>query len=215
MSDQIPTVHIDGGSRGNPGPASYAFVLRRPGQSTIEECDRLGTATNNVAEYTALIRALELAVELGIPKLAVYSDSELMVKQMKGEYRVKSADLQDLYQEACGLRKRFEKLTLTHVRREFNSDADRLCNLALDGSPRPRVKHDHESEAPIIELEPDVTPPIPTNAAEPLRDDAIACLAAAANSWATHGLGSPTVEEVWDQIHKLLKKHDVLKKKRK
>ena len=215
MSDQTPTVHIDGGSRGNPGPASYAFVLRRPGQPTIEECDRLGTATNNVAEYTALIRALELAAELGIPKLAVYSDSELMVKQMKGEYRVISADLQDLYQEACGLRKRFEKLTLTHVRREFNSDADRLCNLALDGSPKPRVKHDAVSVTPAVEPEPlpPITPIQPTS--EPLRDDAIACLAAAANSWATHGLGSPTVEEVWDQLHKLLKKHDVLKKKRK
>jgi ribonuclease HI len=132
MSDQPATVHIDGAARGNPGPAAYAMVLRRPGEPVIEEAETMGTATNNVAEYTALIRALERACELGIRTLAVFSDSELIVKQMNGEYRVKNADLQDLYREAQALRKRFERVTLTHVRRAQNADADRLCNEALD-----------------------------------------------------------------------------------
>src|SRR6478735_8386779 len=94
------TMHIDGASRGNPGRAAYAVVLARPGLPVVEEADTIGTATNNVAEYTALVEGLSLASELGVKKLAVFSDSELMVKQMNGEYRVKNPDLVDLYQEA-------------------------------------------------------------------------------------------------------------------
>lgn len=138
MSEAEAKIHIDGGSRGNPGPASYAFVLRRPGEEEIEECDRLGSATNNIAEYTALVRALQMAHELGLQHVAIFSDSELLVKQMNGEYRVKNADLRELYEEATELRSKFAKVTLTHVRREYNKDADRLCNEALDGNPRPR-----------------------------------------------------------------------------
>jgi ribonuclease HI len=126
------TIHIDGAARGNPGPAAYAVVVARPGQPVVEEAGTLGTATNNVAEYTALVNALHLAAELGLKKLDIFSDSELLVKQMAGEYRVKHPDLQPLYQEASGLRKGFDAVRITHVRREQNKRADALCNEALD-----------------------------------------------------------------------------------
>src|SRR5687768_5044211 len=80
---ETATMHIDGASRGNPGKAAYAVVLARPGHPTVEEADTIGTATNNVAEYTALVEGLSLAAELGVKKIAVFSDSELMVKQMR------------------------------------------------------------------------------------------------------------------------------------
>src|SRR6476660_2035087 len=114
------TMHIDGASRGNPGKAAYAVVLERPGQPVVEEADTIGAATNNVAEYTALVEGLILAAELGVKKLAIHSDSELLIKQMNGEYRVKNPDLLDLYQEAKRLIARFERVTLTHVRRALN-----------------------------------------------------------------------------------------------
>ena len=135
MSDTA-TMHIDGAARGNPGPAAYAVVLARPGHAIVEEANPIGAATNNVAEYTALIEGLELATELGVKKLAVFSDSELLVKQMNGEYRVKNPELLELYQEAKRLASGFEKLTLTHVRREQNKRADAIGNDALDGHPR-------------------------------------------------------------------------------
>src|SRR5262245_50203131 len=91
------TVHIDGASRGNPGAAAYALVIERPGQPDYEESDRLGQTTNNIAEYTALLRALERAAQLGGKRLTVFSDSELLVKQMNGEYRVKNEDLKALH----------------------------------------------------------------------------------------------------------------------
>src|SRR5215218_6920430 len=137
MTD-TPTMHIDGAARGNPGPAAYAVVIARPGLPPVEEADTLGSATNNVAEYTALIRGLERAAELGLKRLAVFSDSELMVKQMNGEYRVKHPDLLPLFEEAKGLRRKFEAVTLTHVRREQNKRADQIGNEALDGKPRRR-----------------------------------------------------------------------------
>ncbi|MBX9622492.1 MAG: ribonuclease HI family protein, partial [Gemmataceae bacterium] len=127
------TMHIDGAARGNPGPAAYAVVLARPGEPAVEEAETIGTATNNVAEYTALVRGLELAAEHGVKALAVFSDSELLVKQMAGEYRVKHPDLLPLYQEAVRLRRGFDAVTITHVRRAQNARADALCNEALDG----------------------------------------------------------------------------------
>src|SRR4051812_38628727 len=130
---EAATMNIDGAARGNPGPAAYAVVIARPGQPPVEEAETLGTATNNVAEYTALVRGLELAGELGLKKLNVFSDSELLVKQMSGEYRVKNADLQELYREATRLRRGFDAVAITHVRREQNKRADALCNEALDG----------------------------------------------------------------------------------
>ena len=137
MSDTA-TMHIDGASRGNPGPASYAVVLARPGLPVVEEADTIGTASNNVAEYTALVEGLALAVELGVTKLHVYSDSELIVNQMNGVFKVKHADMRPLYEEACRLRRQFERVTIAHVRREQNKRADALGNDALDGKPRKR-----------------------------------------------------------------------------
>ena len=95
--DRTATMNIDGGSRGNPGPAAYAVVIARPGRPPAEEADTIGTATNNVAEYTALVRALGKAAELGAKRLLIHSDSELLVKQMNGEYRVKNESLKELF----------------------------------------------------------------------------------------------------------------------
>jgi ribonuclease HI len=129
------TIHTDGASRGNPGAAAFAYVIRGEQVPLIEEAGCLGTMTNNQAEYTALVRALEHAVRLGPRfRLHIHSDSELMVKQMKGEYKVKNPDLIDLYQQAKELARAFEGgVQYTHVRRERNKRADELCNEALDG----------------------------------------------------------------------------------
>jgi len=208
--DRTATMNIDGGSRGNPGPAAYAVVIARPGLPPVEEAESIGTATNNVAEYTALVRGLELAAELGVRRLDVRSDSELLVKQMRGEYRVKHPDLIDLYREAVALRGRFEGVTLTHVRRELNKRADFLCNEALDGRPR------RAGDPPPAEPAP--APPKPKAAARPVtdaavRDDALVCLAAAAAAWAANGVAGLPVEQVWDQLWSILEEGGVLKKK--
>jgi ribonuclease HI len=126
------TIHTDGAARGNPGPAACAYVIKRPGKKAVEHAETIGTATNNVAEYTALVMALEKAEKLGLRRLAILSDSELMVKQFNGEYAVKNVDLKELYEEALALARRFDAVTLQHVRRADNKRADRLCNEALD-----------------------------------------------------------------------------------
>src|SRR5438874_2135799 len=119
----VLTIHTDGASRGNPGEAAFAYVIRQNGQEPIEEAGYLGQITNNQAEYTALVRALEHALELGSHhSVIVHSDSELMVKQMRGEYRVKNADLRPLYEQARDLARQFSAgVTYRHVRREQNS----------------------------------------------------------------------------------------------
>src|SRR5262249_51058327 len=106
------TIHTDGAARGNPGPAAFAYVIQRDGQQTIKEAGLLGETTNNVAEYTALIRALEHAKKLEGKRLQIRSDSELLVKQMNGHYRVKNAQLFDLYQEAKELVRQFERVEI-------------------------------------------------------------------------------------------------------
>lgn len=126
------TIYTDGGARGNPGPAAYAYVIKRPGAADIEEKRYLGKTTNNVAEYTGLVKALEHAKELGGKKLIVNSDSELMVKQLNGDYRVKNEGLKPLYQQAVALCRHFESVTIKHIYREQNSQADALCNEAMD-----------------------------------------------------------------------------------
>jgi len=189
------TIHIDGGSRGNPGPASYAVVLRRPGHDTIDECDRLGTATNNVAEYTALIRGLELARAYGVRELEVFSDSELLVKQMRGEYKVKNVELKGLNAEAAALCRRLGVVSFTHVLRGQNREADRLCNEALDGRPRPRTAVTTATGGDAgVTLAP----------VDARRDDAIALLTGAADCWATRGLAEPTVEDIVDRLRAIL-----------
>ena len=125
----------DGGARGNPGPAAYAYVLEaEDGTVLAAHGETIGVATNNVAEYSALLAGLEKAVELGVDELEVISDSELMVKQMRGEYRVKNEALRGLSVEAGRLARQVGRVTYTAVRREQNELADRLVNEALDAA---------------------------------------------------------------------------------
>ena len=124
--------NIDGGSRGNPGPAGYGVRVEQPDGTIVEIKEFLGTCTNNVAEYSGLLAALRWAVEHGISQLRIRSDSELLIKQMRGEYRVKNPGLQPLYEEARALARAIGRVTFEHVRREFNTDADRLANEAMD-----------------------------------------------------------------------------------
>ena len=123
----------DGGARGNPGPAAYAYVLEaEDGTVLAAHGEAMGVATNNVAEYSALIAGLGRAVELAVGELEVVSDSELMVKQMRGEYRVKNATLRELSVRAARLARELGSVRYTAVRREHNELADRLVNEALD-----------------------------------------------------------------------------------
>jgi ribonuclease HI len=125
----------DGGSRGNPGPAAYAYVLEAEDGTVLDaRGEAIGVATNNVAEYSALVAGLERAVEAGVDELEVVSDSELMVKQMRGEYKVKNRALQDLFLDASRSARRIRRVTYTAVRREHNELADSLVNEALDAS---------------------------------------------------------------------------------
>lgn len=126
---------IDGGSRGNPGPAAYGFVLKsEDGEILLSEGKKIGTTTNNVAEYAALIAGLTKALSFPVTELEVISDSELLVKQMTGQYRITNDVLRDMLLKATVLESRFtHDVKYTHVRRELNSVADNLVNEALDG----------------------------------------------------------------------------------
>jgi len=127
---------IDGGSRGNPGPAGYGVRIERDGE-VIEIKESCGVATNNVAEYSGLLCALRWALANGVSSLHVRSDSLLLVQQMKGVYRVKHPGLQPLFEEATAMARRIGRVTFEHVRREMNQDADRLANEAMDAAARP------------------------------------------------------------------------------
>ncbi len=148
MPDKV-IVHIDGGSRGNPGPAAAGFIITNPAGNQIEaKAFFLGRATNNVAEYTALIKALEATKQIGAEHLTVFSDSELLVRQINGKYKVKSEQIKPLFQQAIGLLQQFDNWKLQHVMREKNKDADRLVNQALN------LKQDTENEPePTIQNE--------------------------------------------------------------
>ncbi len=125
--------YIDGGARGNPGPAGYGVRVETDQGELIDEFHGfLGSATNNIAEYNGLLAALRYAQKHGHRVVRIKSDSELLVKQMKGEYRVKHPGLQPLYQQAQMLVGTLERVVFDHVRREHNRDADRLANLAMD-----------------------------------------------------------------------------------
>src|SRR5689334_3679230 len=184
-------IHTDGASRGNPGAAAFAYTIASDGQPVIEEAGCLGRITNNQAEYAALVRALEHAVRLGTHnRLLIHSDSELMVKQMRGEYKVKNEDLRDLYEQARSMVRQFTgTVTFKHVRREQNTRTDELCNLALDGLPltsTPRIS----SPAPaVVEDRPTV------------HDDVLACLREAG--------ALPDAETVWKELRSILGKHGV------
>jgi len=125
----------DGGARGNPGPAAFAYVIEDEGGDVLaQHGERIGIATNNVAEYRGLIAGLARAAELGVGVLEVISDSELMVKQMRGEYRVKNEALRELQQAAQRNARGVGAVSYTHVRRAHNELADRLVNEALDAA---------------------------------------------------------------------------------
>ena len=127
-------VNVDGGARGNPGPAAIGAVVQDGGGEVLEERgERIGRATNNVAEYRALLLGIERARELGASELELIGDSELIVRQVKGEYKVKDATLRELHGEVMRALRPFDGWSIRHVRRAENADADRLVNAALDG----------------------------------------------------------------------------------
>jgi ribonuclease HI len=128
-------LHTDGGARGNPGPAAYGYVLEADdGTVLAAHGEHIGTATNNVAEYSGLVAGLRKALELHVPEVEVVSDSELMVKQMRGEYRVKNEALRALSVEAARLARELGNVEYRHVKRAQNEEADRLVNEALDAA---------------------------------------------------------------------------------
>ncbi len=128
-------VNVDGGARSNPGPAAVGVVVATPEGEVIEAVgERIGSATNNVAEYRALLRGIALAKQHGASEADFIGDSELVVKQIRGEYKVKDAGLRELFLEVQRELRGFERWSISHVRRERNADADALVNQALDAA---------------------------------------------------------------------------------
>jgi ribonuclease HI len=128
------TVNVDGGARGNPGPAAVGVVVRDGNGEVLEERgETIGRATNNVAEYRALLLGIEMAAAHGASELELIGDSELVVRQVEGTYKVKDATMRELHTEVKRALQPFESWSIRHVRREQNADADRLVNEALDG----------------------------------------------------------------------------------
>ena len=129
------TLHTDGGARGNPGPAGIGVVLMDASGEVIGEvAEGIGVATNNVAEYKALIAGLELALDKGVTDLDIYLDSELVVSQIKGEWKIKKDTLRSLAVRARRLMNQIPNATINHVRRELNADADKLANQGMDAA---------------------------------------------------------------------------------
>lgn len=128
------TVNVDGGARGNPGPAAIGIVVRDGAGEVVEEAgERIGEATNNVAEYKALLRGIELAASQGATEVELIGDSELVVRQVEGKYKVKNAGIKPLHEEVKRALREFDSWSIRHVPRAQNADADRLVNQALDG----------------------------------------------------------------------------------
>ena len=129
------TVHVDGGARGNPGPAAIGVVVSQPDGTVIDEvAERIGVATNNVAEYRAVLKGIERAAALGADELALVGDSELIARQLTGAYKVKHPAMKPLHAEAMSWLSRFAGWSIESVPRARNADADALVNAALDGS---------------------------------------------------------------------------------
>src|SRR5262245_27602743 len=193
------TIHTDGASRGNPGPAAFAFVIARDGHPPIEQAGRLPNTTNNQAEYTALVRALECALKLGSDhRVVLHSDSELLVRQMNGQYKVKDGGLRPLFEEAVRLSNNFRHpVRFVHVRREANRRADDLCNMALDG-----------------QLPATPSPQASALAGASVHQQAVARLAEAAAVWARGDPADPAPEAVWRQLWNVLQEQGVWLPKR-
>jgi len=129
------TVNVDGGARGNPGPAAIGVVVRDGGGEVLEEVgEAIGEATNNVAEYRALLKGIELAAARGATELELIGDSELVVRQVEGRYKVKNAGMKQLHEEVKKALRSFDSWSIRHVRRAENAAADRLVNEALDAA---------------------------------------------------------------------------------
>ena len=126
------TLFTDGGARGNPGPAGIGYVITPKGKPPVTHGEYIGTATNNQAEYKALIDGLAHAKKLGVADLDCFLDSELVVKQIRGQYRVKNEDLKPLYQQVLALKESFSTISFAHIPRSKNAAADALVNKALD-----------------------------------------------------------------------------------
>ena len=143
--------HIDGAARGNPGPAAYGVVFRNSAEEVLARFGHaMGEATNNVAEYHGLLAALDYAHEHGFRALKIFSDSELLVRQLRGEYKVKSPDLKPLYERARALIGKLEFFDIAAVPRERNRDADRLANQALDRAAGPEPASEIQIEAVYV-----------------------------------------------------------------
>jgi ribonuclease HI len=156
----IHIANIDGASRGNPGPAAYAVVIRdADGKLVLELAKKFGRDTNNVAEYYGLLAALDFATTHGITALRIRSDSELLVRQMQGRYKVKSEDLKPLHERASILSRQLKYFVIEHVRREQNRDADALANVALDSGPVNSAVLEGKREAPHAVIERKVSAP--------------------------------------------------------
>jgi ribonuclease HI len=222
--NEYARMHIDGAARGNPGPAAYAVILQVPGQPPMIQAAPIGIATNNVAEYTALLEGLRLAAMQKVSRLEVFSDSELLVKQLQGHYRVRHPELQRLYQAVQELLPQFEQVKFVHVRREQNAQADRLANAALDGQLPPPAATPPTNSAATSSLvssptKPAPNPTAPTPSVSPTDPtlppaayhDILTILHSAAQTWATQGLTSLSVDQVWDQIHSVLEEHRLLR----
>ncbi len=126
-------IYTDGASRGNPGHAGIGIVMKDENEKIVKEIsDYIGETTNNIAEYTALVTALKTALEIYSEDVEVISDSELMVKQINGEYKVKNQGIKPLFEEATRLIKQFKSFSIRHVKREFNKEADELANIGID-----------------------------------------------------------------------------------
>ena len=193
----VLTIHIDGASRGNPGPAACAYVISQEREPVIEEAERLQPTTNNVAEYTALVRALSRAVELNPDHVLIRSDSELLVRQMNGQYQVKNDQLRRLFKEARRLADMIPTVRFVHVPREENSRADRLCNEVLDGSEGRLKKAPRKAAGAALRTR--------------VEGQAVECLRAALECAASNSR-APTAEEVWAQLWTILEENQVLKR---
>ncbi len=185
-----------------PDPLRLLLVI--DGNPPIEKSETIGEATNNVAEYKALLLLLKTAQQQAVTSLEVRSDSELLVKQINGEYRVKNPDLLTLYNEAQDLIKGFEHFEIHHIRREQNKRTDQLCNEALDGDKTGKPK-------PVSCIKKSrVIGEVRAVSDARVREDCLECLQSAAQAW-QRGESIPDVEMVWDQLWSILEEAGILK----